>query len=98
MQFFKPSQLVLFEGDEKLLDTDIIATISTRKKPVNSQWVKELKEAAVDDPEYQTRLKRASGESTVYSCTGVCCCADYTVSQLGLLLFRKKIYIPDEIT
>jgi hypothetical protein len=97
MQFFKPGQLVLFEGDEKLLDTDSIAAISTREKPVNSQWVKELKEAAIDDPEYQTRLKRASGESSVCPCTGVCCCADYSISQLGLLLFKRKIYIPDDV-
>ena len=36
MQFFKPGQLVLFEGKEKLLDSDSIAAISTCKKPVNS--------------------------------------------------------------
>ena len=52
----------------------------------------------MQDPEYQTRFKRASEESSVCSCTGACYCANYSISQHSLLLFKRKIYIPDDVT
>src|ERR671932_1712412 len=97
MSFFKPGQLVLFEGKEKLLDSEQVAALSARKQQMSSAWVKELKEVAVDDLEYQKRLKRATGESSVCPCTGECICEDYTISPVGLLLFRRKVYIPDDV-
>ena len=97
MRFFKPGELVPLGENEKLLDTKKIAAILAREQPLSSSWVRELKDAAKEDLEYQKRLKRATGESIICPSTGVCCCEDYTVSCKGLLLMKRKVYIPNDV-
>jgi hypothetical protein len=97
VSFFKPGQLVLLDGEEKLLDTVQVADLAAKEQQLSSNWVKEFKEAAVDNPEYKKRFKKASGESSVCPCGGVCICENFIISPHRLLLFRRKIYIPDNI-
>jgi hypothetical protein len=97
VSFFKPGQLVLQSGEREVLTTEIVAAIRAQEQPLSASWVKELKEAALEDPEYQRRFKKASGETSVCPCTGNCYCSEYTISREGLLLFKRKIYVPDDI-